>query len=58
MAEIPVTSTGGGNIPLIPETVVPVPSSMQNDTVISHFVIWISLSPLGYYNGSQRIQIK
>jgi hypothetical protein len=29
---------------------------MQTDTVISHFVIWTSLSPLSSYNGSQRTQ--
>jgi len=31
---------------------------MHTDTVISHFVIWTSLSPLSYYNGSQRTQNK
>jgi hypothetical protein len=29
---------------------------MHSDTVISHFIIWNSLSPLGNYNGSQRNQ--
>jgi hypothetical protein len=29
---------------------------MQTDTVISHFVIWTSLGPLSYGNGSQRTQ--
>jgi len=35
-----------------------VPSSMRTDTVSSHFQIWTSLSPLSYYNGSQRTQNK
>jgi hypothetical protein len=29
---------------------------MHTDNVISHFVIWTSLSPLSYYNGLQRTQ--
>ena len=33
-----------------------VPSSVNIDTVFSHFVIWKSMSPLSYYNGSQRTQ--
>ena len=33
-----------------------VPPSVNTDTVFSHFVIWKSMSPLSYYNGSQRIQ--
>jgi len=33
-----------------------VPSSVNIDTVFSHFVIWNSMSPLSYYNGSQRTQ--
>jgi len=35
-----------------------VPSSMHTDTVSSHFHIWTSLSPLSYYNGSQKTQNK
>jgi len=31
---------------------------LHTGTVCSHFVIWISLSPLSYCNGSQRIQNK
>jgi hypothetical protein len=31
---------------------------MHIDTVISYFVIWTSLSPLSYCNGSQRTQNK
>jgi hypothetical protein len=30
---------------------------MHNDTVISHFVFWTSLSLLSYYNGSQTTKI-
>jgi len=41
---------------MIPDARVLVPSSMYTDTVISYFVIWTSLSPLSYYNGSQRTQ--
>jgi hypothetical protein len=31
-------------------------SGVDTNTVISHFVIWTSVSPLRYYNGSQRTQ--
>jgi len=33
------------------------PGHYNTDTVISHFVIWTSLSPLSYYNGSQKPKI-
>jgi hypothetical protein len=31
---------------------------LHTDTVFSQFLIWISLSPLSYCNGSQRTQTK
>jgi hypothetical protein len=56
--EIPVTSAGEENIPLIPESLVLVPSGMHTNSVISHFVTWTSLSPISYCNGFQRTQNK
>jgi len=39
------------------KALVLVSSSMHTDTVISHFVILTSLSPLSYYNGSKQQKI-
>jgi len=41
----------------IPEALVLQSSSVHTDTVISHFVIWTSLSELSYYNCFQRTQM-
>jgi hypothetical protein len=54
--EIILIPAGEENIPLISEALVLVPSGTQTDIVISHFVIWTSLSPLSYYNGFHRTQ--
>jgi hypothetical protein len=52
--KIPAISACEENIPLIFAALVSAPSSTHTDRAISHFVIWNSLSPLSYYNGSHK----